>query len=271
MNRKPAAAGRFYTADREALREEIAGYVGSGPKRRVYAVVAPHAGYPYSGACAGAVYGQVEVPATTVILGPNHTGLGEALAIMAEGKWEMPMGDVEIDSGLARAVVEECPDLVDDTLAHSREHSLEVQVPFLQYLNEDAKIVPIAIGALDYDRLAALGEGLAGAISKKGEDVLIVASSDMSHTQNSDPERQEMVHRKDMMAIEAMEKLDQEGLSRVVREEGITMCGWAPAVVAIGAARKLGASQGKLVKYTTSWDTTHDYSYVVGYAGIIID
>lgn len=271
MNRKPAAAGRFYTADREALREEISGYVGSGPRRRVYAVVAPHAGYPYSGACAGAVYCQVEVPATTVILGPNHTGLGEPLAIMAEGKWETPMGDVEIDSGLARGIAEGCPDLVDDTLAHSREHSLEVQVPFLQYLNEAVKIVPIAIGALDYRRLAVLGEGLADAISKSGQDVLIVASSDMSHTQNSDAERQKMIRRKDMMAIETIERLDHEGLWKVVREEGITMCGWAPTVAAIGAAKRLGANRGKLVKYTTSWDTTHDYSYVVAYAGIIID
>ncbi len=271
MIRRPAASGRFYPGSEFALKKQLDRYISARDRRRAIAVVAPHAGYDFSGRTAGAVFSEVEVPETAIVLGPNHWGGGAELAIMSEGAWDTPLGEVPIDSEMAAALKENCSELEEDSAAHQREHSLEVEVPFLQYVNATVKIVPIAVATRDEIVLERLGQGIAETIKSAGKDILIVASTDMSHTERSNPARQRDVHGRDMMAIDAILELDARKLLRVVKEQRITMCGPAPVAAAITASEVLGATEGRLVSYTTSYDTTGDYSYVVGYAGIIIE
>jgi len=271
MKRRPTACGRFYSADEIALRKEVEEYVPEKGDRKAIAVVVPHAGYDFSGRTAGVVFSEVEVPDTTIILGPNHWGSGSDFAIMSEGSWDMPFGEAKIDSEVAASLKEGCHFLQDDAAAHQNEHSLEVEVPFLQYVNPSVQIVPIAIGSMDERMLDALGTCIAETIQNLDKEILIVASTDMSHTEHSNPAKQEEVRRKDMMAIEAILELDAGRLLRVVREKRITMCGSAPVAAGITAAKRLGAREGRLLSYTTSHDVTGDYGYVVGYAGIVIE
>lgn len=271
MKRRPAASGRFYPGSEFSLRKQIERYIVAKPRAKAVAVVAPHAGYDFSGRTAGAVFSEVEIPDTAIILGPNHWGAGSDFAIMSRGSWDTPLGEVAIDSDLAAALKESCDLLEEDAAAHESEHSLEVEVPFLQYVNPKVRIVPIAIAAHEEEMLEALGKALGETVKNAGREILIVASTDMSHTERSNPERQEEVRKRDMMAIDAILELDAGKLLRAVREEHITMCGFAPVAAAITAARVLGATKARLLSYTTSHDTTGDYSYVVGYAGIVIE
>ncbi|NQT85110.1 AmmeMemoRadiSam system protein B [bacterium] len=271
MKRKPAACGRFYAENETALRKQIEKYVHLEGDKKAIAVVVPHAGYDFSGRTAGAVFSEVRIPNTAIILGPNHWISGSDFAIVSEGAWEMPFGEARIASEVAVHLKEVCDFLREDAAVHRSEHSLEVEIPFLQYLNPNVQIVPIAIGSLDETKLEALGRSIAETIEKSEEEVLLVASTDMSHTEQSDATRQATVRRKDMMAIEAILELDAGKLLRVVKEQRVTMCGAAPVASAITAAKLLGARNARLVSYTTSHDVTGDYSYVVGYAGIVID
>jgi AmmeMemoRadiSam system protein B len=270
MIREAAVAGRFYPGTRDALLGEIRKCVVEAERQPALAVVCPHAGYQFSGPVAGAVYSRVTVPDVVVILGVNHRPAGPDFAIMAGGAWRTPLGDVPIESKLAKAILKAYQPLKDDARAHRYEHSLEVQVPFLQAFNPKVHIVPIAVGSASEKPVLAMGDAIAAAIKKFGGSVLIVASTDMSHTTDSSPERQEQVRALDMMAIDAVRALDARELVRVVHREEITMCGAAPTAAACAAAKKLGATAGELVEYRTSYDVTGDYSYVVGYAGIII-
>jgi AmmeMemoRadiSam system protein B len=271
MIRRPAASGRFYPGSEFALKKQLDRCTSAKERKKAIAVVAPHAGYDFSGRTAGAVFSEVEVPGTAIVLGPSHWGGGARLAIMSEGSWDTPLGEVPIDSEVAAALKKTCDELEEDAAAHEAEHSLEVEIPFLQHVNPEVTIVPIAISTHDEMMLESLGRGIAETIRSAGKDILIVASSDMSHTERSNAARQEEVRRRDMMAIEAIVQLDARKLLRVVREQRITMCGPAPVAAAITAAKLLGAREGRLVSYTTSYDTTGDYSYVVGYAGIVIE
>ncbi len=271
MKRSPAASGRFYPDSEFALRKKIESCMRAKPGSRAIAVVAPHAGYDFSGRTAGAVFSEVKVPGTAIILGPNHWGAGEDFAIMSEGTWEMPFGDVRIDSEVAASLMRACDLLQEDDSAHESEHSLEVEVPFLQYVNLDVQIVPIAIASMNEASLESLGTSIAETIKSSAKEILIVASTDMSHTERSNPAKQEEVRQKDMMAVGAVLELDAKKLLRVVKEERITMCGPAPVVAAITASKLLGATKARLVSYTTSYDTTGDYGYVVSYAGIVIE
>ncbi len=262
--RMPAVAGRFYPGARQALLADLDRYtVAAGERLAARGVVAPHAGYMYSGAVAGAVYGAVQVPARLVILCPNHTGLGEPLAIMGRGSWRTPLGDAAIDEALAAALTRALPELADDESAHRFEHSLEVQLPFVQRQQPGARFVPVCVGTADLGLLLRLGDALATAVAAAGEPVLLVASSDMTHYESAPDAR-----RKDTLAVERMETLDPAGLAAVVRRESISMCGWAPAVAVMQACKKLGATRGRLVRYATSGDVTGDNSSVVGYAGV---
>jgi AmmeMemoRadiSam system protein B len=270
MIREAAVAGRFYPGTRETLLDDIRKVVVETERQPAVAVVCPHAGYQFSGAVAGAVYSRVVVPETAVILGVNHRPAGDDFAIMTTGAWRTPLGDVPIDSELAKALLKSCQLVKDNARAHRYEHSLEVQVPFLQAFNPKVRIVPIAFGAAGEKAVITVGEAIGALIKKSGRSVLIVASTDMSHTADSGPERQEQVRALDMMAIDAVRALDAKGLMRVVHQEMITMCGYAPTAAACAAAKKLGAAAGELVEYRTSYDVTGDYSYVVGYAGLII-
>ncbi|MCJ7645361.1 AmmeMemoRadiSam system protein B [bacterium] len=266
MVRKPAQAGRFYMKEPEALRSQVEKYIRRDIKKEdVLGIMAPHAGYLYSGKVAGAVYSKINLPDTIIIIGPNHTGIGAEIAIMSEGEWEMPNGRVEIDSSLAKELLSEAGDLAqEDKEAHLREHSLEVQLPFIQYFKTDFTIVPICMRDQRVSTCRELGKAIARVIKSK-TPCLIVASSDMTHR-----ESQKDAERKDRLAIDKILKLDAEGLLKTVIDEDISMCGPGPTATMIFACKELGAKRSELVLYNTSAEATGDYSAVVGYAGIIV-
>jgi hypothetical protein len=227
--------------------------------------VVPHAGYMYSGYVAGAVYRRLPPRAAYVILCPNHTGRGAPLAMMSSGSWLTPLGAVSINTPLAKAVRQGCHLVNEDAAAHTDEHSLEVQLPFLQRRAKDFTFVPIAIGVGGYASLEALGRGLAQAARAAGQTFLVVASSDMNHY-----EPDSITRVKDRKAIDKILALDPEGLYDVIRKEDISMCGYGPTIAMLTYAKEMGASKAELAKYATSADTSGDRSAVVGYAGIIV-
>ncbi len=266
MIRNPVVAGQFYPASPDQLRTMIKGFVDEkATKEEIIGLVVPHAGYVYSGAVAGATISRVKFKNTFIILGPNHTGNGPPFSIMTEGAWKTPLGQVEIDSALAKEILATSSYLQEDHLAHQAEHSIEVQLPFLQYSKPDIKFVPIVLSYADGAIYQEIGRGIAQAIKKLNREVVILASSDMTHYEPDESARQ-----KDAQAIEAILALNGDELLKRVRELNITMCGYAPAVSLIAAARELGADKAELVKYQTSGDTSGDYGSVVGYAGVII-
>ncbi len=269
MKRKASVAGTFYPGRAAELREmlqELMPARGGTSRLRALAVVSPHAGYIYSGAVAGAVFSSVEIPATCVILGPAHREIGPRFAIQAAGSWETPLGEVAIDDTLAGLILDGCPAAKDDPAAHRLEHSLEVQVPFLQFARPDVSIVPICVSyEAGYEDLDALGRTLAGAVTASGRGTLIVASTDMSHY-ISRARAAEL----DGLAIERVLRLDPRGLYDVVERRGITMCGVRPTTAALVAALGLGASRAALVRYATSGEVTGDDREVVGYAGLTV-
>ncbi len=266
MRRNPAVAGHFYPLDEIQLEKEVADYLPAVEPREALAVISPHAGYVYSGSIAGQTLGSVRIPSRVVILGPNHHGHGHPAAVFSSGSWLTPLGETAIDGELAERILAACPAMAADTLAHRFEHSLEVQLPFIQALSPRTSIVPICLSQLPLEQLLAMGEGLAKAIASCPEEVLIVTSSDMTHYESGEAARQ-----KDMLALDQVVALDPAGLYRTVREQGITMCGVIPAVVMLAAVRRLGADRATLVRYGNSGDVTGDQSEVVGYAGVIIE
>ena len=266
MVREPVVAGQFYPGSPSQLKTMIQGMVDEQAiKEEVIGLVSPHAGYIYSGPVAGAVISRIKFKDTFIIIGPNHTGRGEPLSIMTQGTWETPLGEVEIDSELGKQILATSSHLQEDSMAHQYEHSIEVQLPFLQYFKEDIKIVPIVLAYSSGDTYKEIGKELAQAIKDLNKEVVILASSDMTHY-----EPQESAQRKDNKAIEAILDLDEAELLQRVSELNISMCGYAPAVCLISAAKELGATTAELIKYQTSGDVTGDYAAVVGYAGIVI-
>jgi len=266
MTREAAVAGQFYPGRPGELREMIARMIHPEVERKaVIGVVSPHAGFVYSGPVAGAVFSAIEFTDTFIIIGPNHRGVGKPLSITTAGSWETPLGEVQIDSGLARAILESPAGLEEDRLAHRYEHSLEVQLPFLQYFKPDVKIVPIVLAQAAPRVYQGIGRAIAGVLKSRGEEAVIVASSDMTHY-----EPHESAKAKDGMAIEAILGLDADEMVRRIGKYDISMCGYAPVISLIAAALEMGVGKAELVKYQTSGDTSGDYSSVVGYAGIII-
>ncbi|MFC2050061.1 AmmeMemoRadiSam system protein B [Chloroflexota bacterium] len=266
MIRSPVVAGRFYPDSSDALRRMIGGMVDKRVEKvDAIGLVSPHAGYIYSGIVAAAVISRVKFKDTFVILAPNHTGRGKAFSIMSKGMWETPLGEVEIDSELGKRILASSSYLEEDQAAHQFEHSLEVQVPFLQYFKPDVRIVPIIISHASGAIYKKIGRELAGAIKESKKGIILLASSDMTHY-----EPHEIARRKDSQAIEAILDLDEDELLRRVDEFDISMCGDAPVASLISAAKELGAKKAELVKYQTSGDTSGDYGNVVGYAGIIV-
>ena len=263
--RQPAVAGRFYPADRQRLDAELARClpVLRDEPVRALAVVAPHAGYMYSGAIAGATYARVAVPQSAVVLCPNHTGLGTRQAIWPSGAWALPGGALEVDSALAEHLMDRAG-LEPDALAHLHEHAVEVHLPFLRARRADVRVVPVCLAGLSLRQCHAVGEGIARAVGEGG-NVLLVASTDMSHYVSAESARQ-----LDSMALERVVALDPDGLYRVVQGHGISMCGYVPTTVALIAAKCLGATQAELVRYGNSGETSGDMERVVGYAGLIV-
>ena len=266
MIREAAVAGQFYPGWPEELKETIE-YMTSREEAKidVVGVVSPHAGYIYSGLVAGAVFSRINFTGTFILIGPNHRGAGKPFSITTSGRWKTPLGEVGINAELAGAILKASGRLEADTLAHRYEHSLEVQVPFLQYFKPGVKIVPILLSQAQPDVYQEIGRALVKGLRETGEEAIIVASSDMTHY-----EPHEKAKAKDRLAIEAILSLDADELVRRIAKHDISMCGYAPVISLITAARELGAQKAELVKYQTSGDSSGDFSSVVGYAGIII-
>jgi AmmeMemoRadiSam system protein B len=264
MNRMAAVAGQFYPGTPSGLSRAVGELTREVEgKEPAIGVVSPHAGYVYSGGVAGELFSSIRIPSISVVFCPNHTGLGEEAAIMSRGAWRMPWGDVPVDEELADRLKEAAPILREDSAAHAREHSLEVQLPFLRRFRAEFRFVPVALGRLSLEECRDLGEAVAKVVGDEEERPLLVASSDMSHYV---PDA--VARKKDRMAIDRMLALDPEGLYRTVRSERISMCGVIPATVVLFAAGALGATSARLVRYATSGEVSRDFDQVVGYAGL---
>jgi AmmeMemoRadiSam system protein B len=268
MIRLPAVAGRFYPDDPARLCAAVDSFLATGgeeKKIRARACLVPHAGYIYSGNVAGEVYRRIEVPERVILIGPRHFPGGAPLAILSDGTWQTPLGMAPIDHLLAEKIVRAFPLLQEDAVAHSAEHSLEVQLPFLQRLSPSFEFVPIVIGPAQWELIEPLGHALAGVIAAEGEPVLLIASSDMNHYESDAVTRV-----KDRKAIDQILALEPQGLFDTVRDEEISMCGYAAAIAVLIAARELGATQAELVRYANSGEVNGDMQEVVGYAGMLI-
>jgi AmmeMemoRadiSam system protein B len=267
MTRKPFVAGQFYPSGRDKLREMIGRMIDPAAKpQKAIAVVAPHAGYIYSGPVAAAVFASVKVPGLCVVLGPAHREIDPLFAIQARGAWQTPLGESPIDEALASRLLAGCALVEEDEAAHQGEHSLEVELPFIQYFRADAAIVPVSVSyRAGYSDLEAFGRALAAVVREDGRETLIVASTDMSHYVS-----QKTAEKKDMAAIRKVLDLDPAGLFETVTSEGISMCGFQPTAAALVASLALGAREARLIRYATSGDASGDYTQVVGYAGIRI-
>lgn len=266
--RKPVVAGQFYPSSPGELKKQIEGFIDKkAEKSDVIACMLPHAGYIYSGKVATEVVSCVNIKDRIILLGPNHTGYGADFSIMSRGSWLTPFGEVKIDEELARQIIKSIEYLQDEPLAHLYEHSLEVELPILQYFKSSFKIVPITILSDDVDRLKNMGASIAHAIIELNikDSVMLIASSDMTHY-----EPQAVAEKKDKTAIQSILELDEDKLIKKIRELNITMCGYAPVIAMLTCAKLLGAKHAKLIKYQTSGDITGDKTSVVGYAGITI-
>jgi AmmeMemoRadiSam system protein B len=265
MFRKTAVAGHFYPADKKVLTDELQQLVRPAENRqKVLGLLAPHAGYVYSGNCAGLGYGRVVLSETVIILGVNHRGAGPALAVDGNDYWEMPLGNVEVNSELRTRLLGASALFRLDSDAGRLEHSLEVQVPFVQYASPGSRILPIVVAAHRLEDLLAAGREIAR-LFQGNQNLMMVASSDMSHYISAAKARE-----LDFKAIDRMLQLDAEGLYRTVRDNRISMCGVAPAVIMLSAAREAGAAKAELICYAHSGDVTGDSEEVVGYASLIV-
>jgi len=266
--RQPQVAGQFYPSSAQGLKNQIEVFIDKqAQKLDVIACMLPHAGYIYSGSVAAQTVSRINIKNKVILLGPNHTGYGAKYSIMPEGIWQTPLGEISIDSDLAGEILSHSKYLESDSEAHTYEHSLEVELPFLQYFKTDFKIVPIIFLSDAFAELKEIGVEIASTIKERNikDSTLIVASSDMTHY-----ESQDQAQKKDKEAIQAILELSEDKLIDRVRRLNISMCGYAPAITMISAAKLLGAKTAKLIKYQTSGDVTGDKSSVVGYAGIII-
>jgi AmmeMemoRadiSam system protein B len=260
--RAPAVAGRFYPGDAVELDALVRRLTVGAPAHHL-GVLAPHAGYVYSGGVAGAVFGATAIPVRVVVLAPNHTGRGAMAALWPRGAFALPGGAVAVDEELGARLLGRVG-IVEDRRAHQLEHALEVELPFLRALRASVRVTPLVLGPLDAEECVAVGELLARAIG--AEDILVVASSDMNHYLADDVTRV-----RDRAALAPLLALDPERLHRVVRDEDHSMCGVVPATVMLACARARGARSARLVAYATSGDAFGDRERVVGYAGVVVD
>lgn len=266
MLRKPAVAGYFYQGSPEKLAEQVNRYIENNVKKtKAIGILSPHAGLIYSGAVAGAVYSRLSLPETFILIGPNHTGMGTPVSVFSNGAWEMPNGVIGVDEELAKAVIDNSDYASEDYNAHLGEHSIEVQLPFIQHFIHNFKIVPITMMTTTLEACIDLANAISKAIKETKKYVLIIASSDMTHYESAASAKE-----KDNMAIDKVLSIDPTGLHSIVKEHDISMCGFAPAVTMLFASLNLGAKKATLVKYMNSGDVSGDHEQVVGYAGIIV-
>ena len=271
--RTPAVAGMFYPEESNELKKSIHQMflhkLGPGKippsdvKKRIYGVICPHAGYMYSGPIAAQSFYSIssEAEKLFVIIGPNHWGIGSNVATMKDGGWETPLGTVQIDSDTA-IEISKLANIDIDSFSHSREHSIEVQIPILQYMYTDFKIVPITLIDQNKETALKLGEAIAKVAQKK--NIMIIGSSDFTHYEPND-----FAHEQDELLIETILKLDLDRFYAVLNEKNISACGYGAIASTIVACKNLGATKGELLKYATSGDVTGDMDSVVGYGSII--
>lgn len=263
--RKPVVSGQFYPGAKDGLAKMLSGLTQDGKREEAIGAMSPHAGYVYSGGVAGKVMSRLKERDLFVIIGPNHTGRGEPFSVFSSGKWETPLGTVDIDAEFAGRLTEQSELFRPDETAHVLEHSIEVQIPFLQYLMKDFRIVPIVIGSMDIKKLKKAGVEIAGILKELKKTATIIASSDMTHY-----EPQAEAEKKDRSALSAILNMDEDGLADMVARMDISMCGVAPVIAMLSASKSLGARGAELIDYRTSGDSSGDYSSVVGYGGVII-
>ena len=272
--RSPAVSGMFYAGTIGELQEQIrccyrhelgpgaVPQVNKEGTRKIVAMVVPHAGYYYSGPVAAHAYKELAEDGifdTAVILGPNHTGYGDPVSVWSEGSWSTPLGEAEVDKKFARRLL---GDVVKaDEAAHIHEHSIEVQLPWLQYLYGKVRIVPIAMLAQDLETARIVGKS----IGQVGGNLVVIASSDLTHY-----EPHSVAMEKDSSVIEAITALDEEELYARCERIGCTMCGYGPVAAAIVASKEMKGKKASLLKYATSGDTSGDFSRVVGYGSIVM-
>ncbi|MFN7170683.1 MAG: AmmeMemoRadiSam system protein B, partial [Candidatus Omnitrophota bacterium] len=246
--RYPCVAGQFYPGEKHSLIKLLDKLIPKNlPQGKALGIVSPHAGYIYSGRVAGEIFGRIKIPEKIVLIGPNHTGRGVRFSIMTRGKWLTPLGEVKIDEEMAQLILKGSNYLEEDYLAHRYEHSLEVQLPFIQYFKEDFSIVPIILTDADLTIYQEIGKGLASSLNSWKENLLFIASSDMTHY-----EPQEEAEKKDKLAMEAILSLKEDLLFERINRYNISMCGYAPCIVMLSAVKALGAKSAALVKYETS-------------------
>lgn len=276
--RRAFQAGSFYASTKKALKRQIENcfthklgpgkipIVQEGP-RNIVGLICPHAGYMYSGPVAAHSYYSLATdgkPDVVVILGPNHSGYGSGLAVMKEGVWRTPLGDVHVDEETADRILRNSKIIDVDWLAHAYEHSIEVQLPFLQYLyGSTFKFVPISLLMQDFKSSHEVGQAVAESLKRK--NALIIASTDMTHY-----EPHEIAEEKDRKVLDALEKLNEKEFYSTIEGYNVTACGYGPVVTLLTAARLLGANKGQILCYRTSGDVTGDFSSVVGYASVAI-
>ena len=264
--REPVVAGQFYPGTKAGLEKMLSTLINKKEKKElVLGAMSPHAGYVYSGGVAGEVFSKLSPKKLFIIIGPNHTGMGESFSVFPQGQWRTPLGSVEVDEEFANYLINNSKLFKADEIAHTYEHSVEVQIPFLQYVMSDFKILPLCISSLNIDDLKKAGQELAKAIKELKRDVTIIASSDMTHY-----EPHEEAKTKDMQAIQTVLKMDEDELLKTVTKMNISMCGVAPVIIALSATKAIGAKEAEFIDYKTSGDTSGDYSSVVGYGGVII-
>ncbi len=269
MNRQPVVAGQFYPGNANELMSQVKDYLSAADsvsEKHTLLAMVPHAGYIFSGPVAGITLGKANLAETVILLGPNHTGLGESLAVWTEDSWIFPGHSVAVNTELAHALVETNTGYSADTMAHAREHSLEVILPFLIAKNQNISIVPIAVSQSNPRELVRAAKSLAQVIAAANTPISIVVSSDMSHYISAEDAKA-----LDSLALQAIVELRPDKLYNTVRGKHITMCGVLPMTLGLTTVLELGATHASVAAYSNSGQASGDQSRVVGYAGVLVD
>lgn len=278
--RKPSVSGIFYSSNKEQLVDELKGCFTNkifGPGRlppsdqvrKIYGMVSPHAGYLYSGSVAANGYYSVSSSKfnNVILVGPNHYGLGSSVATTMNGIWESPIGDVMVNSQVAKDIASRATSMDFDEFAHSRDHCLEVQIPFLLFTTEKFRMVPIILTNQDEYLALELGSAISDTVNEcisKGDEFMLIASSDFTHYESNSE-----AHRKDSQLIKSILSLDITAFYYTLRQYNVSACGYGAIATVMVAAKNLGATRGELIRYATSGDVTGDKSSVVGYSSIL--
>ena len=260
------AAGIFYPEEKKALADWIDRFADRHPKKeKLLGLLAPHGGYLSSGEVAGSVYSRVIWPRRVIVMGPSHTGVGRPLSLMKKGVWETPLGSLPVDEELAKRVLDETPELEADPKAHEEEHSIEVQIPFLQRLGKVDSFLPVLFQSGDAGAAVRIGQGIARAIAGFDEEVLLIATTDLTRY-----EPRQIAREKDPIAIERILALDEAGLFDAVEVHSISMCGTMPVAVALAASKCLGGSRAAVAAHQIDEGFGAEPASVVGFVGVTL-